>query len=145
MPETQVTESIPANLAHTSQCVICQSEYKEDIDYDYLNWLPIKTVCEKYKVADWTLRRHAKSTGLEEKKNLNLKAYWLRIMKMKTNDVPKYADKIKASELLAKAVRILEPENNVNVAVINVVNYKDAKRDNTPISIPAEIVPTPTA
>jgi hypothetical protein len=145
--DREIVSSAPQQIAvskHSERCKVCNHPRHISIDRDYLDWRGVGEIAEAYEIDTDCIYRHTRATGLKAKRQLNLRAYWERMMEMSTGR-PKAGDGLKASELLAKSIRLLEPDNTNNVSVITVINYKDAKRDNTPIPVRAETIPTPTA
>jgi hypothetical protein len=116
---------------HITQCAVCQSKYHKSIDRDFLDWRPVTEIAEGYEVSTSSIYRHVRVSGLKAQRQLNLRAYWERMMEL-TSGRPKVSDGIKASELLAKSLNILSADNNLNVnnqnIVVNVISYKGASK-----------------
>ena len=72
---TETKEQGRANLArHQSQCTVCQSEYRANIEEEYLDWHSPDTIAYRYKtVSKYAIYRHVHAVDLISKRRKNLR------------------------------------------------------------------------
>jgi len=58
---------------HERLCTICDHEDREDIEADFLNWLPAERIASHYDLDYQAVYRHARATGLFTEREHNLR------------------------------------------------------------------------
>ena len=58
---------------HQRLCTICDHEDREDIEADFLNWLPADDIADTYDLDRHAVYRHARATGLFAGRERNLR------------------------------------------------------------------------
>lgn len=58
---------------HQRLCTICDHEDREDIEADFLNWLPAGNIAHHYDLDYRAVYRHARATGLFAEREQNLR------------------------------------------------------------------------
>ena len=58
---------------HQRLCTICAHDDREDIEADFLNWLPAEDIADTYDLDYQAVYRHARATGLFTERERNLR------------------------------------------------------------------------
>lgn len=88
---------------HAKFCKICNHPQREEIEEDYVSWLGPAKIKDKYGLADVsTIYRHARATGLADKRDRNIKAALSRIIEKAGDVVPNSAAIVQACIAYAK-------------------------------------------
>jgi hypothetical protein len=73
-PKTVVEEPQPPSPAmHEAQCMICNSDYREEMDELFVNWHNVSEIAREYNTPRRTVYRHAHATGLFPIRDRNLR------------------------------------------------------------------------
>ncbi len=73
-PKTVIEEPQPPSPAmHEAQCMICNSDYREEMDELFVNWHNVSEIAREYDTPRRTLYRHAHATGLFPIRDRNLR------------------------------------------------------------------------
>jgi hypothetical protein len=59
---------------HLRLCTVCNHDDREDIEDDFLNWLPAEDIADNYDLDYQAVYRHARATGLSDQRENNLRS-----------------------------------------------------------------------
>lgn len=69
-----------SNGRHEFRCTICPHEERESIEAAFVGWQSPVKIASDYKISRDSIYRHAKATGLSEKRRKNVRAALERII-----------------------------------------------------------------
>ncbi len=73
-PKTATDEPQPPSPAmHEAQCMICNSDYREEMDELFVNWHNVSEIAREYNTPRRTVYRHAHAVGLFPIRDRNLR------------------------------------------------------------------------
>lgn len=108
-----ITKLAPDTERHRRKCAICQHPELQDLEADYLKWVPISTICEQYQVNERALYRHVEALDLQERKKENRKQLYFKILERMPLDQIKVSDAIAAARLLEQLEGALTEKHEI--------------------------------
>lgn len=62
------TPDVPEPSHHSRKCTICNHPQREAIEDDFVNWINLAGISIDFKVPELSIRRHARATGLYDRR-----------------------------------------------------------------------------
>ena len=140
--ETVTEEPQPPSPAmHEAQCMICNSEYREEMDELFVNWHNVSEIAREYNTPRRTVYRHAHAVGLFPIRDRNLRRSLGLIIHRAETAAGVTADSV------IRAVRTLAHINEsgewVNPPTHVIVSSGTVVRANTIVNSSPELLDTP--
>lgn len=118
-------------VRHTSECTVCQSEFRGQIDALLLQGVPRNRIAKAYELSESAVRRHFYALGLHGLIVKNLKTFWTGIMKASLPRVKGATldHGLRASELMGRATKAFKEEGDGDDRRLSLDIFIQAERD----------------
>ena len=102
---------------HKLRCKICHHEKRQDIELDYVHFIPYKTICERYNINTMNLQHHAIAVGLMDKRDR--KAFYNHMLSNFNPDKISAENAIEAAKQLDRIERVVQDNPTPSQIVVN--------------------------
>jgi len=101
-PAKKAMQKLTPRQLHELHCSVCEHPFRPMIDEEFLHWISVDSIAQKYDVGWRAIYRHAHATGIFEQRYCNLRSALGHIVECANHAVPTSRDVIRAVHHLAR-------------------------------------------